>query len=151
MFNLSKRTVRFYNGVFNLSKRTLRFYIVVFNLSERDSKRNFKWPLIQQWQYPIHNGTFQTFLWSIMWKKFSLSRFEKLKIWEFLNFFLPQKCAGHFCGETIIEKNQFSMLKICISNSYLIKQRFYGYRCESSIGVFYLCREGHLKLCFQSL
>ena len=36
----------------------------------RDCKRILKWPSIQRWQCLIHNGTLETFIWSIMWKIF---------------------------------------------------------------------------------
>ena len=37
---------------------------------------NFKLPSMQTWLCPIHNGTLETFIWSIMWKIFSFSRFN---------------------------------------------------------------------------
>ena len=41
-----------------------------------------------------HNGTLETFIWSIMWE----------------DGFLQKKCAGNFYRETTIENNKFSNL-----------------------------------------
>ena len=40
----------------------------------RDRKRNFKRPFLQKCQCPIHNTTFKTFTWSIVWKILSFSK-----------------------------------------------------------------------------
>ena len=57
-------------------------YLIIF---QRDCKRNFKWPSMQRWQYPIHNGTLVTLIWSKMWK--TPSTFFWLESVYFCEFF----------------------------------------------------------------
>ena len=82
-----------------------------------------------------------------MWKITSLFRLEKcLILWISPLFLVSKKCASHFCRETANEKKQSKESKTWISNSHLIRQSFYGYRCKSGMEA-----EGHLKLRLQFL
>ena len=45
------------------------------------------------------------------------------------------KCANHSCRETI---NENELKEAWISNSHLIRQSFYGYRCKSGIAMLTL-------------
>ena len=60
--------------------------------------------------------------------------FYSVQFWLTICVFLQQKCTSHSCEETTIKK----LLKLSklISHSYLIKQSFSGYRCESEIAIF---------------
>ena len=82
-------------------------------------KRNFKWPSMQRGQCLIYNSNLKTFILSTMWKIFNSDNSYMFPMWN------------HFCRKVTNENNQFSKLWTLISNLYLIRQRFQGYRCES--------------------
>ena len=90
----------------------------------------FKWPSIQRRQCPIHNGTFET---DQTWRKF----------WRFYRFkrVCYDNSKGLACWKNaqIVEKSKlkkvFKIVNID-SNSFLNRQSFKRYRCESSIAIF---------------
>ena len=87
---------------------------------------------MQRWQCPIHHGTLETFIWSIMLKILSFSLVQQYLILIISKCFLAIKIRKSIVVKKItIEKNQFSKLW---TNSYLIKQRLC--RCESDISIF---------------
>ena len=90
--------------------------------------RNFKWPLMQRWQCLIYNGTLETFIWSMIWKICFLG----------LKWFNSDISYIY----TTSKNCQFSKLITLITNSYLIRQSFEGYRCESDFTTF-AWSEGH--------
>ena len=49
---------------------------------------------------------------------------------------IDKKFASQFRRETAIENEQFKETKTWISNSYLIRQSFYGYSCKTGIAIF---------------
>ena len=79
---------------------------------------------MQRWQFPIHNGTLETFI---------LSK----------NVILGLNVDSEM--GTLVENNNwkkliFKIKNIDISNSYLIRQ---GYRCELGIVIFTIYMEGY--------
>ena len=66
-----------------------------------------------------------------MWKILSFPWLEKCLISPLL--LIRKKCANPFCREPANENKQFKKTKTLISNSYLIRQSFYGYHCKSAL------------------
>ena len=58
--------------------------------------------------------------------------------WEFIHCFWYNRemRAGHFRREVADEIKQLKGTKTCIFNSYLIRQNFLRYRCESGYAIF---------------
>ena len=95
----------------------------------------FIYILIQRWQCPIYNGTFTTDKKCERQFIFWVEKCFYLNC-EFLQCF--RKSARHFRRETANENKQFkeTIMLSLISNSYLIRQRFQEYRCESGLAIF---------------
>ena len=86
---------------------------------------------MQRWQCQIFNGTLETLLWS------KISLLEKcLFLWVSPLPLINEKCAGYICRETANENKQFKETKTLISDSYLIRHSFQGYRCKSDTSIF---------------
>ena len=86
---------------------------------------------MQRWQCPIYNSALETKIWPKMWKipSFSCLLSPLIRI--------KKKCVSHFCREPAYENKQFKKTKkTWIYNSYLIRQSFWGYRCELDIAIF---------------
>ena len=104
-------------------------------------RRNFKWPSMQR--QCNSRFTLEILIWSKMWKISSFLWLEKCSIlWVSpLLFFINKKCVIHFRREPANENKHLNGTKTLISNSYLIRQSFQGYRCKSGIAM-----DGHLEL-----
>ena len=72
---------------------------------------------MQKWQCPIYNWTLATLIW---WK-----------MWRIPSFFSIKKCL--FLWVSHMQETKNKETKTLISNSYLIRQSFQGYRCKSGI------------------
>ena len=83
------------------------FHIYLFKLRESNPKF-----VISSRSCPIHNGTFSTFIWSIMWKSNN-----------FLYGFWGKNSASYFWKKPQIEDNWFSKRKLSISQTMLIWHR----------------------------
>ena len=49
---------------------------------------------------------------------------------------ISKKCASFFCRETVNENKHLKETKTWISNSYFIRQSFWGCRCKSTLTIF---------------
>ena len=49
---------------------------------------------------------------------------------------ISKKCASFFCRETANENKHLKKTKTWISNSYFIRQSFWGFRCKSTLTIF---------------
>ena len=68
-----------------------------------------------------------------------LFRLEKcLILWVSPLLLKKKKCASHFRRGTTNENKQLKETKTWISKTYLIRQRFQGYRCKSGFAFFAL-------------
>ena len=69
-----------------------------------------------------------------MWKIASICCLKKcLFLWISLLFYISKKCTRETANE---KKNKESKHGYWISNSYLIRYKFQGYRCKSGIAIF---------------
>ena len=83
----------------------------------------------------IYNSTLETSIWSKKrgrYRRFSDSNSVYVREKVLIN----KKWTSHTWRDTSTVNNQFIETKTLISNLYLIRQSFLGYRCKSGIAIF---------------
>ena len=86
----------------------------------------------------IYNGILETFIWLKIWKILSFFWFEKcIFLWISPLLHINKECASHFRREPANKNIRLIKdTKTLLSNSYLTRQSFQGYRCKSDIVIF---------------